>query len=154
MEAEKERRAAYRFDRFVLDPERGALLAPDGTELPLRPKSFALLQLFVENAGRLLDRDAIMTAVWPDVFVSDNSITQCVHDIRRAFGDEAQALLRTVPRRGYVFSAEVSRVDPAPPAVAPVDASAEVIEIPPEMRRLRRGAANRRRSPSRPSGGI
>jgi predicted ATPase/class 3 adenylate cyclase len=112
MEAEKSRRAAYRFDRFVLDPERGALLAPDGTELPLRPKSFALLQLFVENAGRLLDRDAIMTAVWPDVFVSDDSITQCVHDIRRAFGDEAQALLRTVPRRGYVFSAEVSRLDP------------------------------------------
>src|SRR3954453_6598986 len=90
----------YHFDRFVLDLDRGALLASDGAELPLRPKSFALLQLFVENAGRLLDCDTIMRAVWPDVFVTDDSIIQCVHDIRRAFGDEAQGLLRTVPRTG------------------------------------------------------
>ena len=82
----------------------------------MRPKSFALLQLLVENAGRLLDRDAIMAAVWPDVFVTDNSITQCVRDIRRALGDEAQRLLRTVPRRGYLFAAEVSRGGAAPAA--------------------------------------
>src|SRR5262245_65820012 len=117
MDAWRSRRAAYRFDRFTLDPERGALLGPEGTELTLRPKSFALLQLFVENAGRLLDRDAIMTAVWPDVFVSDDSITQCVRDIRRALSDEAQTLLRTVPRRGYLFAAEVSRVEPTLPAI-------------------------------------
>ncbi len=123
----KSRRAAYRFDRFTLDPDRGALLGPDGAELTLRPKSFALLQLFVENAGRLLDRDAIMTAVWPDVFVSDNSITQCVRDIRRAFGDESQTLVRTIPRRGYVFSAEVSRVEPTLPAV-PERAAEMVVE--------------------------
>ena len=127
MDAEKARRAAYRFDRFTLDPDRGALLGPDGTELTLRPKSFALLQLFVENAGRLLDRDAIMTAVWPDVFVSDDSITQCVRDIRRAFGDESQTLVRTIPRRGYVFSAEVSRVEPTLPAV-PERAAEMIVE--------------------------
>src|SRR4051812_1077697 len=109
MDAEKLPGRAYYFDRFVLDLHRGALLALDGAELPLRPKSFALLQLFVENAGRLLDRDTIMRAVWPDVFVTDDSIIQCVHDIRRAFGDEAQGLLRTVPRRGYIFTVEVSR---------------------------------------------
>src|SRR4051812_28332360 len=49
MDAEKMPCRAYRFDRFVLDLNRGALLAFDGAELPLRPKSFALLQLFVEN---------------------------------------------------------------------------------------------------------
>ena len=125
MDAEKARRVAYRFDRFTLDPDRGALLGPDGMELTLRPKSFALLQLFVENAGRLLDRDAIMTAVWPDVFVSDDSITQCVRDIRRALTDEAQTLLRTVPRRGYVFAAEVSRVEPTLPVV--LERPAEVV---------------------------
>ena len=53
MDAERLPRAAYRFDRFTLDLARGTLLAPDGTELPLRPKSFALLQLLIENAGRL-----------------------------------------------------------------------------------------------------
>jgi class 3 adenylate cyclase/predicted ATPase len=140
MDAERSRRAAYRFDRFTLDPDRGALLGPDGTELTLRPKSFALLQLFVENAGRLLDRDAIMNAVWPDVFVSDDSITQCVRDIRRAFGDESQTLLRTVPRRGYVFAAEVSRVEPALPSSQPpppepaAEAAAELLEGVPMLR--------------------
>jgi predicted ATPase/class 3 adenylate cyclase/DNA-binding winged helix-turn-helix (wHTH) protein len=109
-----ERRAAYRFDRFTLDLDRGTLLTSGGAELPLRPKAFALLQLFVENAGRLLDRDTIMQAIWPDVFVTDDSITQCVGDIRRALGDEAQHLLRTVPRRGYLF-AELSPAEPATP---------------------------------------
>src|SRR3954453_7423058 len=118
MDAERPARATYRFDRFVLDLARGALLADDGAELPLRPKSFALLRLLVENAGRLLDRDAIMAAVWPDVFVTDDSITQCVRDIRRALGDEAGRLLRTVPRRGYLLAAAVAAaaaVDGGPP---------------------------------------
>src|SRR3954462_5200752 len=122
MDAEKLPGRAYYFDRFVLDLHRGALLALDGVELPLRPKSFALLQLFVENAGRLLDRDTIMGTVWPDVFVTDDSITQCVGDIRRALGGEAQRLLRTVPRRGYLFAAEVSHAASAaagPAAAAP-----------------------------------
>src|SRR5215213_10934075 len=111
MDGEQPRQSAYRFDRFVLDLNRGALVTADGAELALRPKSYALLRLFVENAGRLLDRDAIMAAVWPGVFVADDSVTQCVRDIRRALGDEKQTMLRTVQRRGYVFTAEVSRVD-------------------------------------------
>jgi class 3 adenylate cyclase/DNA-binding winged helix-turn-helix (wHTH) protein len=121
MDAEQPPCRAYRFDRFVLDLHRGALLALDGTELPLRPKSFALLQLLLENAGRLLNRDTIMEAVWPDVFVTDDSITQCVGDIRRALGDEAQRLVRTVPRRGYLLTAEVSRAGPIkePPGEGP-----------------------------------
>jgi adenylate cyclase len=111
MDAERPLRVAYRFERFTLDLARGTLLASDGAERPLRPKSFALLQLLVENAGRLLDRDTIMRAVWPDVFVTDDLLTHCVGDIRRALGDEAQRLLRTVPRRGYLFAAEVSPVE-------------------------------------------
>jgi adenylate cyclase len=96
----------------VLDLSWGALLAPGGAELPLRPKSFALLQLFVENAGRLLDRDTIMGAVWPDVFVTDDTITQCIRDIRRALGDKAQRLVRTVPRRVvWCTDAVVARAD-------------------------------------------
>ena len=89
---------------------------PDGAEVPLRPKSFALLRLLVENAGRVVDRDAIMAAVWPDVVVTDESITQCVRDVRKALGDEAQALLKTVPKRGYLLAAEVTPVASTAPA--------------------------------------
>jgi predicted ATPase/class 3 adenylate cyclase/DNA-binding winged helix-turn-helix (wHTH) protein len=113
MDAENPPRMVYRFDRFTLDLARGTLLTSDGAELPLRPKSFALLQFLVENARRLLDRDSIMQAVWPDVFVTDDSITQCIRDIRRTLGDEAQRLLRTMPRRGYLLDVQVSHTGPA-----------------------------------------
>ena len=110
--------AAWRFDRFTLD----ALLGPDGAAIPLRPKSLALLKLMVAQAGRVVGRDAIMTAVWPDVVVGDESITQCVRDVRKALSDEAQTLMRTVPKRGYLLAAEAQ---PAKPAQLPSPARAE-----------------------------
>ena len=115
MDAERTPPAAYRFDRFTLDVARGALLGPDGAEVPLRPKSFALLRLLVENPSRLLDRDAIMEAVWPDVVVSDELIAQCVRDIRKALGDEALQVVKTVPKRGFLLAAEVTPAEPIAP---------------------------------------
>jgi adenylate cyclase len=111
----------YRFGRFDLDLRRGALLE-DGAERALRPKAFALLRHFAENPGRLIGRDEIMATVWPGVFVSDDSIAQCVKEIRRALGDEEQALLRTLPRRGYLFAAPVSLEDKGHHAPAAADA--------------------------------
>ena len=98
----------YRFDRFVLDLAKGTLLTKDEMELPLRAKSFALLQFFVENPGRLHSRITLLEAIWPGVVVIDDSLTQCVGDIRCALGD-AGHMLRTVTKRGYVFNAEVRR---------------------------------------------
>jgi TolB-like protein len=125
---------AYTFDRFVLHLERGALLA-DGVECSLRPKSFALLRHFVENPGRLIDRDEIMHAVWPDVFVSDDSIAQCVRDIRRALGDDAQQLLRTLPRRGYLLTAQVASgtEQPASGASAETAETVQSVAHPPPL---------------------
>jgi TolB-like protein len=109
------RNAVYGFEGFTLDLVRGALLGPDGAERPLRPKSFALLRHMVENAGRLIEREEILEAVWPGLFVTEDSIGQCLKDVRRALGDDAQRLLRTLPRRGCIFAAEVSRLDAASP---------------------------------------
>jgi adenylate cyclase len=104
--------AIYRFERSTLDVSRGVLLV-DGAQCRLRPKSFALLQFLVENPGRVLDRDEIMHAVWPGVFVTDDSIGQCMKDIRRAIGDEDSSQVRTLPKRGYMFVAQVRRDEPA-----------------------------------------
>ena len=98
----------YRFDRFILDPARGVLLSVEGGEIALRPKAFTLLRLLVENAGRLLARDTIMQAVWSDVIITDDGITQCVRDVRRALADDAQRIVRTVRQRGYILAAEVT----------------------------------------------
>jgi adenylate cyclase len=98
----------YQFEAFALDLVRGALLDAKGSEVPLRAKSFELLHLFVTNAGRLLDRDTINQAIWSDVVVTDDAITQCVRDIRRALGDAQRRVIRTVARRGYIFAARVT----------------------------------------------
>jgi TolB-like protein len=118
--------AVYRFEGFTLDLVRGSLLAVDGAEIALRPKALALLRYLVEHPGRLIDRDEIMRAVWPGVFVTDDSITQCVKEVRRALDDAEQRLLRTLPRRGYMWAVAVSRAGvaaaaptPAPPAISP-----------------------------------
>ena len=100
--------AVFRFDRFALYPNRGLLLTTEGQEITLRPKAFAVLRLLVENAGRLLDRDAIMRAVWSDVIIADDGITQCIRDIRRALADDAQRIVRTVRQRGYILALEVT----------------------------------------------
>ena len=100
--------AVYRFDGFVLDLMRGVLLTTSGKEVQLRNKAFRLLCLFLENAGCLLDRSTINQTIWPDVTVSDDGITQCVRDIRRALSDDTQAIIKTVPRRGYIFAANVN----------------------------------------------
>jgi DNA-binding winged helix-turn-helix (wHTH) protein len=102
-----ERPMGYRFGSFVLDLKWGGLLTADGEEMPLRPKSLALLRLLVENAGCLLSREAIMTVLWPNLFVTENNVTQCIHDIRRALGSEASKTLHTLPRRGYRFTPDV-----------------------------------------------
>ena len=103
--------SAWSFEGCTLDLIRGALFDASGAEVALRPKSFAFLRLLVENAGRLLGRDTIMAAVWPGVLVTDESITRCVCDLRKALGDDAQRMLRTVPKRGYLLAAAVTQIE-------------------------------------------
>lgn len=112
-------RGIYRFDQFRLDPWRGVLVRDDGKELHLRPKSFALLQMLLDHPGRLFGRDELLQALWPDVIVTDDSLTQCVGDLRQVLGTRAAEVLRTVPRRGYRLSAEVSLEMPELPVTDP-----------------------------------
>ncbi len=103
--------ADYRFHGYTLDTAAGALSGPAGS-VPLRPKALTLLELFVSNPGRALGKEEILNAVWAGVTVSDETLTQTVHELRRALGDDAQTLIRTVPRRGYLFPADVLEIAP------------------------------------------
>ena len=96
----------YQFDEFTLDVQRGCVLK-GGREIKLRPKVYETLKYLVENQGRLIGKEELMQAVWPDAFVTDDSLVQCTVELRRALGDHAQKLLKTVPRRGYLFGAPV-----------------------------------------------
>ena len=109
-------RAKLRFDRYVLDLDRGCLLL-DGSEIVLRPKTFAVLQYLIENSGRLVSKDELFAAVWPNLAVTDDALVQSIGELRRALGDDGQRLIRTVPRRGYRFESAVSVIaPPGPPA--------------------------------------
>lgn len=103
----------YQFGEFALDVGRGCLLCA-GEETKLRPKVYEALKYLVENAGRLISKQELIQAVWPDAFVTDDSLVQCTMELRRALKDRDQQLLKTVPRRGYMFAAQVTVLAPRP----------------------------------------
>ena len=93
--------AIFEFEGHTLDVGLGRLWR-GRDEIALRPKSLALLVYFLEHPGRVIDKDELISSVWHDVTVSDDSLSQCLKDIRGFLGPEADGFLRTVPRRGYV----------------------------------------------------
>ena len=103
------RRRQYRFGHFLLDLDAG-FLRQDGQEVALRPKAFETLACLVVHHGKLVAKNELVQAVWPDAAVTDNSLAQCLSEIRRALGDESQSMIRTVARRGYVFDVPVTTV--------------------------------------------
>ncbi len=103
----------------TLDTARGCLRGADGAEIPLAPKPFDLLVMLARNPGRTLSKDALLDAVWPGIHVTEASLFQAVREARRAIGDEAGQVLRSVPRRGYLLEVTAPPApDPAPPPAA------------------------------------
>jgi DNA-binding winged helix-turn-helix (wHTH) protein/quercetin dioxygenase-like cupin family protein len=102
--------AAYQFADFILNLDRGCLQR-NGQDLELRPKAFVILRHLVEHAGKLLSKDELVNVAWPNINVSDESLAQCMRDIRKLLADENQQFIKTVPRRGYIFVADVVPVE-------------------------------------------
>jgi DNA-binding winged helix-turn-helix (wHTH) protein/TolB-like protein/Flp pilus assembly protein TadD len=97
-----------RFDDYVID-SRKRLLSRDGEPLPLMPKAFDLLNYMVENAGRVLEKDELLSAVWPDTLVEESNLSLNISILRKALGEKPaeNRYIATVPGRGYKFVAEV-----------------------------------------------
>ena len=115
-------RNSFRFESFTLDLERLCLRGPSG-QVDVRRKSFDVLRYLIEHAGRVVSKEELIGAVWPDVTVGDESLTQCISEVRRALDDEGQRIIRTVPRRGYLIGVPVS-ADDTTAVQTPIDASA------------------------------
>src|SRR6185369_8317783 len=98
----------YEFGSFRLDPKE-KILSRENQPVPLRPKVFDTLQVFVEHAGRLLEKDELMQKIWKDQFVEESNLTFNIKVLRRVLNDDAHKplFIETVPRRGYRFIAEV-----------------------------------------------
>ncbi len=126
-----------RFAGFELDQQRAELRGRDSVPIKLRPKTFDLLILFVTNPGRILSKQELMDAVWPNVHVGDDSLFQCIRELRTALGDDQRQLVKLVSGRGYMFDADVVSEPAGPrpsPSAVPVQetapASALVVTAP------------------------
>ncbi|MEP9380215.1 tetratricopeptide repeat protein [Aquabacter sp. CN5-332] len=107
----------FRFASFELDEQRAELRGADGAAIKLRPKTFEMLRLFAGNAGRVLSKQELMEAVWPNVHVSEDGLFQCIREIRTALGDDQRQIIKLVSGRGYLFAAEAS-IEPVGPAAS------------------------------------
>jgi TolB-like protein/Tfp pilus assembly protein PilF len=123
---------AYRFADFLLEPDEQRLTA-SGTEIHLRPKSFAVLVHLVENHPHLIDRQTFFETIWRNVHVTDDALTRCIREIRKGLGDTQRTprFVKTIPKRGYAFIHPVDerRRDAAVPTDA-TTARAEPVPLP------------------------
>lgn len=105
----------YEFGEFRLDCAERVLLRA-GQAVPLTPKAFDLLVALVERPGRLLEKETLFKAVWPDSFVEDNNLADNIFRIRKALGEgeNGQKFIETLPKRGYRFTAEVVKIAVVP----------------------------------------
>jgi TolB-like protein/DNA-binding winged helix-turn-helix (wHTH) protein/Flp pilus assembly protein TadD len=98
----------YSFGEFTLDLDRGALLRA-GVDVKLRPKSFEVLSYLVQRSGLLVSKNELLDAIWGQTVVTEDSVAHCLIDIRKAIHDQSREMIRTVPRRGYIFDIPVTK---------------------------------------------
>lgn len=101
-------RELYEFEGFRLDAAEQLLLR-DGEPVPLEPKIFETLLVLIRHEGRLVSKEELMRAVWPDSFVEESNLTRHISVLRKALSgdDGGPTYIETVPKRGYRFVGEV-----------------------------------------------
>lgn len=100
----------YEFGPFRLDPQQQRLCR-DGEPVALTPKTFQLLVVLLRHGGRIVTKDALMQAVWPNTFVEETNLTRNIFALRKALGETDQhRYVVTVPGQGYRFAPEVRLV--------------------------------------------
>lgn len=97
----------------LFDPLTGDLFL-EGRTVRLRPRTAALLAYLVQHDDRAVGKDELMQTLWPNVVVTDDSIVQCVKEIRQALGTSGREWIRTLPRTGYAFAGNHAEAKPAP----------------------------------------
>ena len=148
------------FPPYRLDQASGRLYR-SGAVVPLRLKTFALLEYLALRPGRLVSKDEFLDAVWPDTHVTPSVLAGCVRELRRALGDDARAphFIETAHRRGYRFVATRLSISSAadetswpPPARAAAPAGeTELAELARQFAQAVLALLRRDRPPAKPA---
>ncbi|RWC09533.1 MAG: hypothetical protein EOS52_27355 [Mesorhizobium sp.] len=93
---------------ITLDFAAGILRDSQGKDVVLRSQAFAVLEYLSRHADRVVTKDELMQAIWPGIAVTDDSLVQCIGDIRRALRDKNQMVLKVVPKRGYRLAVDAA----------------------------------------------
>ncbi len=107
-----ESNSAYGFDRYCVDRRDERLIGPHGP-IKLGNKAFQVLLKLIEQGGRLVTKDSLMSSVWDGTIVSEFSLTSAIKELRRALGDDARAprYIQSVYGRGYRFLTPIDEID-------------------------------------------
>ena len=92
---------------LAIDWQRGTAGPTAASGVVLRPQSLAVLRVLYDNDGKVVTKEQILAAVWPDVAVTDDSLVQCITEIRKAIADTDRTIIKTLAKRGYIFDSEV-----------------------------------------------
>jgi Tol biopolymer transport system component/DNA-binding winged helix-turn-helix (wHTH) protein len=106
MAVSKQKQSFYEFGAFRIDAAN-RLLLKDGEPVALQPKMFDTLLVLVENRGQVIEKDELMSRIWPDTIVEESNLTQNIYILRKVLGTR---VIETMPKRGYRFSADVREI--------------------------------------------
>lgn len=111
----EEAAVVYVFDGYRLEQGKRLLFDRNGDQVSLMPKAFDILLFLTANSNRVVEKDELMTAIWPDTVVEENNLTQNISSIRKALGERLREnrFIATIPGRGYKFVADVQVFDSA-----------------------------------------
>ena len=101
-----DRLTLLRLNGHIVDLQRGSVRDDAGYSTTLRPQTVEVLKVLAAVPGEIVSKDELMQAVWGNVAVSDDSLVQCVIEIRKALGDGKHQIVRTLPKRGYVLESK------------------------------------------------
>jgi DNA-binding winged helix-turn-helix (wHTH) protein len=115
------------FGPFRVDASRRVLLR-EGNPVPLTHKAFDILMVLVRNANRIVEKDELMSLVWPGTVVEENNLTRNISSLRKALeeGPTQPRFIVTIPGRGYQFAAETPVMEPQSEVIFERHARAEV----------------------------
>lgn len=122
----------YVFDGFHVDCQKRLLLNADNEPLPLAPKVYDTLSYLVTNAGKVIDKDELMSAIWTDTIVEENNLNKNISTLRRILGDDRKEhrYIVTIPGKGYKFVADVTLTEAERRSAPPEDSSAQMLIQP------------------------
>ncbi len=110
----------FTLGEWLVQPQLNRLSRSDGGDVQLEPKMMDVLVCLAQTPGDVVSREALIDAVWPEVFISESVLTRAIAGLRRALGDDAREprFIETISKRGYRLIGSDTAV-PVAPAPAP-----------------------------------